>query len=132
MERLIETHHDGHGLNESIIITADATDKSGASHFYQACIEAPLPDDMESGQFPTLCVSVQFQQGPRNVEGSIPGATEAVLLAILIDRLRGFQAGPYACVENEQQLVHLKAALGATRRRADERAARGVLGKNAK
>lgn len=127
MERLIETHHDGHGLNESIIIAADA-----ASHYYHAVIAAPMADDAESGVFPTPCVQVQFQHGPRNVEGSTPGATEAVLLAILIDRLRGFQTGPYACKENEEQLAHLKAALAAAKKRADERAARGVLGKNAK
>ena len=131
MERLIELHHDGHGLNESIIITADEPDASGASHFYLAQIAGALPDDPDTANT-GVCTLVQFQQGPRNVEGSTPGATEAVLLAILIDRLRGFQAGPYACVENEQQLVHLKAALAATKKRADERAARGVLGKNEK
>lgn len=125
MERVIETHHDGHGLNESIVLLADEPNASGASHFYQAHIGDSEGDD-------SLVVLVQFQNGPRNVEGSTPGATEAVLMAILIDRLEGFQAGPYACPENDRQLKYLRIALEATRARADERAARGVLGKNEK
>jgi hypothetical protein len=72
---------------------------------------------------------VQFQHGPRNVEGSKPGVTEAVLLAILIDRLRGFQAGPYACRENAIMLIKFEECLMWTRRRADERARQRVLGK---
>ena len=71
---------------------------------------------------------IQFQHGPRLADGSTPGITEAVLYAILIDRLEGFQAGPLACAANEEQLTHLRACLAAAKARADERAARGVLG----
>ena len=63
---------------------------------------------------------------------STPGITENVLLAILIDRLMGFQAGPYACGENGSALAYLKAALSTLKARSDERAARGVLGKSEK
>lgn len=100
-KRQIDEHHDGHGLNDDIVISADEKDPSGggASHVYQAALDG------------TVIASVQFQHGPRNELGSIPGATEAVLLAILIDRLRGFQAGPYACRENAIQLTHLEEAL---------------------
>lgn len=123
MLREIDRHHDGHGLNESITLIADAKDTEtggGASHHYQMDIEgSPVG-------------FLQFQHGPRHVEGSTPGITEAVLLAVLIDRLEGFQAGPYACAENAVQLEHLRAALDATKARADERAKRNVLGKNEK
>lgn len=118
--RTITAHHDGHGLNESIAITADPVDGSGASHDYTFAIDRDTR------------ARVQFQQGPRNVNGSIAGVTEAAILAMLIDRLEGFQAGPYSCQENDQQLAHLRAALALTKRRADARAARGVLGKNEK
>jgi len=53
-------------------------------------------------------------------------------LAILIDRLRGFQAGPYACRENAIQLTKLEETLMWTKERAHARAKRGVLGKNVK
>ncbi len=123
--RSIDIHHDGHGLNESIIIQTDEPDQSGAAHEYKLHIVRPDADGYQ-------VASIQFQKGPRNVEGSIPGATEASLLAVLIDRLRGFQAGPYACRENAIQLTKLEEVLHWTKARADERAKRGVLGKNAK
>jgi hypothetical protein len=116
----IDLHHDGHGLNESIAIISDAPDQSGASHLYELFI----------GGEPVA--HIQFQKGPRNVEGSTPGATEAALYAVLIDRLRGFQSGPYGCRENAIQLTKLEETLHWTKARADERAKRGVLGKNAK
>jgi hypothetical protein len=122
MEREIDIHHDGHGLNESIQIIADAPDGSGASHCYQVVQQGRASSPL----------FVQFQQGPRNENGSIPGVTEATLLAILIDRLRGFQAGPYACRENAIQLTKLEETLHWTKARADARAKRGVLGKNIK
>lgn len=126
MAREIFEHHDGFGLNESIEILTDVPDASGAAHQYLAIIS-------HSNSTPATEVArIQFQQGPRNVEGSRPGVTEAALLAILIDRLRGFQAGPYGCRENAIQLTKLEECLHWTKARAAERARRGVLGKNAK
>ena len=120
MSRTIDDHHDGHGLNESIRIETDAPDQSGAAHEYIAWI-----GDKKVSH-------VQFQKGPRRVEGSIPGMTEAAVLVILIDRLRGFQGGPYSCRENAIQLTKLEEVLHWTRARADARARRGVLGQNVK
>jgi len=118
MARQITKHHDGHGLNESINILADDPDQSGASHVYMGSIEAA----------PVL--TLQFQKGPRGELGSTPGVTEAAVLAVLIDRLKGFQEGPYACKENAIILSGLEDCLHWTKARADERASRGVLGKN--
>jgi hypothetical protein len=126
--RTIGTHHDGHGLNESLVITADDrdTDKGGgASHRYEVAFEHGDKDTQEAA-------FIQFQHGPRNVAGSKSGVTEAVLLAVLIDRLEGFQAGPFACRENAIILTKLEECLHWTKARADKRAARGVLGKNEK
>lgn len=118
--RTIDTHHDGHGLNESIEITADDLGPGGASHKYVASIAG------------AVVATVQFQEGPRNVIGSTPGMTEAAVLAILIDRLQGFQAGPYSCRENAIQLTKLEETLHWTKARADARAKRNVLGTYAK
>ena len=129
--RTIDTHHDGHGLNESIVIRTDEPDGSGAAHLYEASI-ASYAAQCDQSVDDWQVARVQFQKGPRNVEGSTPGMTEAALLAILIDRLRGFQAGPYACRENAIQLTKLEEVLHWTKARADERAKRGVLGHNIK
>lgn len=118
--RTIDDHHDGHGLNESIDIVTDDPDGSGAAHRYDLFI------DGNSIGF------IQFQRGPRNEPGSTPGATEAAVLAVLVDRLRGFQAGPYSCRENAIQLTKLEECLHWTKARADARAKRGVLGRNQK
>lgn len=118
--RTIDLHHDGHGLNESIVIQADDKGPGGASHLYTMVI---------SGE---EVASIQFQRGPRNTPGSTPGVTEAALLAVLIDRLQCFQAGEYACRENAIQITKLEEALHWARARADARAKRGVLGTYAK
>jgi hypothetical protein len=79
-----------------------------------------------------LVIDIQYQHGPRDESGSIPGATDDAILAIVLDRYEGFQAGKYACPENDEVIHHIKAAAAAMRARANKRAARGVLGKNQK
>lgn len=119
--RRIFTHHDGHGLNERLhLFAVDEPDESGASHAYLVRLD---------GDALRAVMSIQFQRGPRKDPDSVPGCTEAVLLAVLIDRLRGFQRGPFACRENALQLTKIEEALHWTRARADARADAGVLGK---
>lgn len=130
--RTLDLHHDGHGLNESIAIEADQPDQSGASHQYQLWVNTPVEQGDPRDIARHGCGFVQFQKGPRNVEGSTAGATEAALLAVLIDRLRGFQAGPYPSRQNAIMLTKLEECLMWTKDRANERAKRGVLGTNAR
>ena len=75
---------------------------------------------------------IQFQRGPRNVAGSTPGTLDGAVISVLIHRQECFQAGPFACPENEAILGHLREALRLTIERAQERAKRGVLGRNEK
>lgn len=56
--------------------------------------------------------------------------TEMAVLAVVIDRLRSHQSGPYSCRENACALTKCEEALHWMRQRADNRAARGVLGTN--
>jgi hypothetical protein len=128
--REITMHHDGHGLNESIAIRSDEPDHEkggGAAHRY----EFTMGPGTETTT-PTVVGFLQFQHGPRKDPASTPGVTEAAVLAILIDRLRGFQAGPFKCRENAIIITKLEECLLWTKARADERAGRGVLGKNEK
>lgn len=103
-------------------VVADARDPKagGASHVYK----------VRAGSN-TLAV-VRFQHGPRNVKGSTVGALDDHMLAIVQDRLAAFQAGPFAHPSNELALEHVKEARRMLRERAEERRARGVLGKNEK
>ena len=115
---LITTHHDGHGLNESITIWHNEPDEKngGGSHLYVFAI-----DNEQIG-------TIQFQQGPRHEQGSTPGVTTAAVLAALIHHLSAFQAGPFKSRETALVITKLEEALHWTRARADARAKRKVLG----
>lgn len=50
------------------------------------------------------------------------------LHAIVIDRLEGFQAGDFACEENQVALEHIRSALKCLNARSRDRLIRGVEG----
>ncbi len=56
------------------------------------------------------------------------GMTMEVLLAIVIDRLEDFQAGPLECAHNQDALDHLRKGLQALHDRTLDRRARDVEG----
>jgi len=116
--RSITKHLGGVSLN--VAVGADEPDMSGASHLYEGTMDG------------NPCIRVQFQKGPRADPASIPGASDEALIAIVIDRLEGFQAGPFRCRENDLALTKMEEALHWIQSRARERHARGVLGKNIK
>jgi len=72
-------------------------------------------------------VTLNFQNGAINEVG-VNGITHEALLVILIDRLRGFQSGPYACRENALALTKLEEATHWLHRRTLARIARNVEG----
>lgn len=74
---------------------------------------------------------IGFQNGPIK-EFGVNGITQEALLAIVIDRLRSFQAGPFACTDNQEALIHCETALSVLQRRTLARIARGVEGTNQK
>jgi hypothetical protein len=121
MNKVINDHHDGFGLAESMDIQrCDEVGPGGAHHHYKVSIDGSVVAD------------IQFQKGPRNEEGSIPGVIESALYAIILDRLRSFQAGEYSCRENAIVITKTEEALMWTQQRARNRAKRGVLGTNKK
>lgn len=74
---------------------------------------------------------ILFQNGPIKEVG-VNGVTQEALLAIVIDRLRSFQAGPYSCEANAFALTHCEAALDNLQARTRARIARGVEGTHQK
>jgi len=51
-----------------------------------------------------------------------------VILAMLIDRIAGFQSGPFNCRENAIAVTHLQDAMHWLQHRTRERLQRGVEG----
>lgn len=105
------------------IIVTDAPGAGGANHRYLV-------------YWPDACGYVQaqainFQNGPIK-ESGVNGMTQEVLLTIVQHRLEGFQAGPYACDENQTALEHVTAALETLKGRTLARMKRGVEGTHLK
>lgn len=120
MNRVL-TGHQVNPVNDLLdVIVMDEPGAGGANHHY-SIVGFRLPDGLIGR------LDVKFQNGPINVAG-VNGVTHEALLAILIDRLWGFQRGQYASDDNEQALTHLNYAQEALQRRTKARMARGVEG----
>lgn len=72
-------------------------------------------------------VSLHFQDGPIPTHG-VNGITNEALIAIVIDRLQAYQAGPFGCRENAIALTHLEDSMHWLHHRTRARVARGVEG----
>ena len=103
------------------IVVADAPGHGGASHEYHAVHGGP--------EIPSLAI-IKFQNGPIGEYG-VNGVTQEILLAIVIDRLRSFQAGPFSSRENALALTKCEEALHWLQQRTLDRMRRGVEGKTA-
>jgi len=120
--REIKTHETSLA-NQSIAISADDWDEKygNTSHAYAITFV-----DKEGRD--AYC-SIEFQRGPIKEVG-VNGITNEALLAILIDRLDGFQSGPFRCDENDVAREHLLDAMAVLKLRTKARLARGVEGTN--
>lgn len=101
------------------VLCLDEPGAGGACHEYQV-----YPVD---GQNALAFATVSFQNGAIK-ESGVNGCYNEDLIAIVIDRLQGFQSGKFTCGENEDALYHLNKALEYLRSRTDDRIKRGVEG----
>ena len=125
------TDHITNPANDRLTITVtDEPGAGGANHRYEIRgfnTETNTSRLEKDDYFPAESLDILFQNGPIGTAG-VNGITQEVLLAIVIDRLRCFQAGPYACEDNQRALVHTELALLALKERTKARMARGVEG----
>jgi hypothetical protein len=118
------TDHRLNGLNESIdIFVMDEPGPGGACHEYMLVLTPALGADHNE----VISSTIEFQKGPI-AEAGMNGFTQEALLVVVIDRLRCFQAGQYACRENAIALTKLEEALMWLQKRTRDRLARGVEG----
>lgn len=115
--------HGGRDYATVYILAEDELGPGGAPHQYTiGC------DDEDQDGIPLKRETIiRFQKGPIQEVG-INGITQEALLAVLIDRLRHFQNGPFPCIENSKALDYLETALEWLNIRTAQRAARGVEG----
>lgn len=113
--------HKFNGLNEAIqVLVLDEPGSGGACHQYR----------LVQGD-PSFVVDIPFQNGPIGEVG-VNGISNEALLAIVEDRLLGFQSGRYVCRENELALIALQECLMWLQKRTLDRMRRGVEGTHAK
>jgi len=74
-----------------------------------------------------ILATIKFQPAPIPKVGVI-GVTNEVLLAIVVDRLTSFQAGPFPSPHNESALMLVRSALQELELRTRDRQTRGVEG----
>ena len=126
------TDHKVNPANDTLTIAVtDDPGVGGANHRYvisgfdapkNPSAVAPIDDGI---------TSILFQNGPI-AEVGVNGVTQEALLAIVADRLRSFQAGPYACRENALALTKIEEAQHWLHSRTLARMQRGVEGTHAK
>ena len=122
--RTITTHHTN-DANKAIVCEADDRNPANgnASHHYKLKVYKS-----KSPESPLIRTNaLDFQDGPIGEVG-VNGITNEVLLAVIIDRLEGFQSSAYANRFNAAALMHCQEALAELEARTKEREARGVEG----
>ncbi len=114
-------HHEADDLPATgYTIKAEQPGPGGAFHEY----EISYRNRAGSHKF----VDLRFQNGTVDEEG-INGLTMETLLAVVLDRLEGFQAGEFSNEYNETAKLGVGVALEALQARTAGRIARGVEGK---
>lgn len=118
------TAHRATPLNEVLrIIVNDEPGAGGANHSYS--IEPTVGN--------AKGILIEFQKGGLQETGGVPnGASIEALLAIVLDRLEGFQKGDFRCRENALAFTHIENGLMYLKKRTQDRIARGVEGTSQK
>ena len=125
--RTLEDHKVNPANDVLTVRVLDEPGSGGANHAYlisgfDNTTNPSDPDDQDADT--TL---ILFQNGPI-AEAGVNGVTHEALLAILCDRMRGLQAGPYRSADNAEALACMEQAQTALQRRTKARMARGVEG----
>ena len=129
---------DGHGKEQIMDrIKQEAMDGSPAQ------VERTLGDLLNTGKFADtkavlgvgelpsdVVIALRFQRGPLKEVG-INGCAIEDAVDVLIERLEGFQRGPFACRENAEAIEHLTWARGLLLARTRKRQEQRVEGTNA-
>ena len=106
------------------IVVLDEPGPGGASHLYSMALKSE--DGSPGDRYSTV---IRFQKGPL-AENGPNGFTHEALLAIVKDRLKSFQAGQFACLENAVALTKVQEAMMWLNKRTADRVDRGVEGKS--
>ena len=125
--RTIDDHKVNPASDMLTIRVMDEPGSGGAHHAYliEGFDNTSNPSDPDDQDANTALIL--FQNGPISEVG-VNGVTHEALLAVVADRLRCFQKGPFACKANACALTHIEEAQHWLQQRTIERMRRGVEG----
>ncbi len=112
--------------NYTEIVVLDKVGTGGANHKYEVRCVPPEGATISKNE---IYAKIKFQKGAIK-ESGINGCHNEDLIAIVIDRLQGFQSGNFSCRENAIAITKLEEALLWLNKRTNDRIARGVEGTN--
>ncbi len=122
------TSHQVNGLNEQLKIEVlDQPGQGNACHHYKIGPADPTRFTTDPVNAPKCNCDIRFQDGPV-AEAGANGISIEALLAVVEDRLLGFQSGNYATRENAVALTKIQEAMMWLHKRTRDRMARGVEG----
>lgn len=125
----LTAHRAGDLCNDGITVEALDTPGNGGAHHLYGISWADAAASVRSPR--RHQVVLPFQDGPVSEVG-VNGVSNEALLAVVIDRLKAFQAGPYDCRENLIALTKLQEGMRWLHQRTRARMERGVEGKQEK
>lgn len=116
--RLVEWENIGSVNSKLEVYAVDSPNVGGGCCRYEIhCLGANLNPS----------TTLMFQNGSPEEVG-INGITNEALLAVIIDRLKGFQSGPFSTRENSIAITKFEEGLMWLQKRTRDRLARGVEG----
>ena len=130
MTRTIDDHVINPANDKLKILVLDEPGHGGANHVYAISgmdLTRNTAVQQVTETYPDDSAVIVFQCGAINEHG-VNGVTQEVLLAIVCDRLRSFQKGPFSCRENAIALTKIEEAQHWLQQRTIARMRRGVEG----
>jgi hypothetical protein len=127
--RIINDHVVNPANDKLQIAVTDEPGAGGANHRYEITgfETGTNPSLAPDGPEPKSKIVILFQNGTIPENGT-NGITQETLLAIVADRLRSFQSGPFSCKENACALTKIEEAQHWLQQRTIARMRRGVEG----
>lgn len=127
IERPLTDHKNNKFNRECVnILTNDHRASDGAHHSYRIIVQK----EGATANTPTEKVEevvINFQNGGLKEVGA-NGITDQALLAIILDRVRSFNEGPFRCRENSMIITKGEEMMMWMEKRSNDRARRGVEG----
>lgn len=130
--RTLESHKVNPANDTLEIEVLDQPGAGGACHVYGIYgFHTETNESAGHADKDETCLKIHFQNGPIPEKG-VNGVTQEALLSVVEDRLAAFQAGQFACEENQRALDAVREAQHWLHFRTLKRMARGVEGTHQK